>query len=471
MAIRFYCTHCGQKIKAQDDMSGLRIACPTCRERQEVPRPPPGKDSPSSSTGRADELKLQLAAQFDPADFNSAPKGYQKQKRQNDPDDHSEPLNQIKKKRILRGSFYFVFVLAFIPLFLYMIQPNSEQNLVKLIEKGIDEDLHGKNKSLARKAFEEAKKGRASLEEVINLFPNKKLKSAWLSRDSDLYLYLALVSTVGFLFVTCICLPKGFSRIPLMLMIGGFTGVFGIGMLLILQMLAQTGWGLVIGGPFAIIIYMIGIAYRALLDPDLPFINCLLSYTFGVGLCEEIIKALPIFLIFLGRSRQRWHECCALGMASGIGFGIAEGIMFSGSMYNGLADQLTYYVRFISCVMLHAIWCAASALFLHRFQKLTHGGMTFLTGFYRMVILISIPMVLHGLYDTLLTKHMDGMALAIALFSFGWLVLMVESAREKEGDILVEVRNVKEEITPLHDLPKSKPRREGSDHAVSPSTV
>lgn len=469
MPIRFYCTHCGQKIKAQDDMSGMRIACPTCRDRQTVPQLPPGK-MPSSMMKRADQQDLQLAAQFDPSEFSSAPKGYQKQKREHDVDDRSEPLNQIVKKRIFRGSLYFLFVFAFIPLFLTMVQ-GQEQNLVKVIEKGIEEDLRGEKKSKAKKAFELAKTGKGSIEDVLNFFPNKKLKSAWLPRDSELHIYLAMVCFIGFMFVTCLCLPKGFSRIPLMLMIAGFTGVFGIGMLLILQFMAMSGWGFIVGGPFAIIIFMIGIAYRSLLNPDLPFINCLMSYTFGVGLCEEIIKALPIFIIFLGRSRQRWHECCALGMASGIGFGIAEGIHFSATMYNGLCDQLMYFVRFISCVMLHAVWCAASALFLHRYQKLTHGGMSFLMGFYRLVLLISIPMVLHGLYDTLLTKHMDGLALAVALASFGWLVLMVESAREKEGDILVEVANIKEEITPLHDLPKSDPRREGSDHAVSPSTV
>ena len=61
-----------------------------------------------------------------------------------------------------------------------------------------------------------------------------------------------------------------------MLIIAGFTGVFGIGMLLILQYLALTGFGMLLGGPFAIIIFMIGIAYRSLLNPDLPFLNCLM---------------------------------------------------------------------------------------------------------------------------------------------------------------------------------------------------
>lgn len=447
-------------------MSGMRVACPTCRDRQTVPRPLPGKSSAPAI--RADQQELKLAAHFDPSEFSSVTTGYQKDKKPLSPDDHSEPLNQVVKKRILRGSFYFCFALAFIPLVMMMVQ-TQEQNILKLIEKGIEEDLHGDTRAKARRALELAKVGKAHIDDVINLFPNKKLRSAWLPRDSVLHIYLAMVCSIGFVFTVCICLPKGFTRIPLMLMIAGFTGVFGIGMLLIVQYLAVTGLGALLGGPFAIIIIMIGIAYRSLLNPDLPFINCLMSYTFGVGLCEEIIKALPIFIIFLGRTRLRWHECCAMGMASGIGFGIAEGIHYSGEFYNGLCDQLTYFVRFISCVMLHAVWCAASALFLHRYQKITHGHMGFLMGFYRLLILISIPMVLHGLYDTFLAKNMDGMALAVALFSFGWLVIMVESARDKDGDILVEVSNVSEDRTPLHDQAETAPAPEGSHDAVGSS--
>jgi len=94
--------------------------------------------------------------------------------------------------------------------------------------------------------------------------------------------------------------------------------------------------------------------------------------------------------------------------------------------------------------------------------------MSVMVGFYRLVILISIPMVLHGLYDTLLTKNMDGLALAIALFSFGWLVLMIETARDREGDMLVEVSKISDALTPLHELEELEEPREDA-HAASTS--
>lgn len=468
MAIRFYCDQCGQKIKAQDDMAGMRIACPTCRDPQTVPIPVAG--SKPAITERADAQALKMAGHFDPMDFTSTVKGYQQQKKVLNADDKSLPVNQVKPVRTLRGSLYFVFVLGLIPLVMSMLSGNDE-SVIKQLERAIETELRGEKQKKARITLDLAKKGRLGLDDVLSYFPNKKLKSAWLPRDTDKHYYLAMVCTIGAVLVVAVCLPKGFTRVPIMAMIGGFTSIFGIGMLLILQYIAATGIGIFLAGPFAIIIYMIGIAYRSLMNPDLPFIQCLASYTFGVGLCEEIIKALPIFIIFMGRTRLRWHECCAMGLASGIGFGIAEGIHYSSTLYNGLCDQSMYLVRFISCVTLHAIWCAASALFLHRFQKLTHGSLTLLTAFYRLFILISIPMVLHGLYDTFLSKEMDSLALTVAVFSFGWLVIMVEVARENEGDMLIQVSNVRNESTPLHAQQEVIQPVEGSVHAASPSPL
>jgi RsiW-degrading membrane proteinase PrsW (M82 family) len=262
---------------------------------------------------------------------------------------------------------------------------------------------------------------------------------AWVPRDTELHIALSIVSFVGFIFLLAVCFPKGYSRLILMLLIALFTGTFGIMLLLLLQLASTSGLAVIAAGPFGIVIALIGISYRVALDPSMPFFSSFLGFTFGVGLCEEIIKALPIFLIFLGRRRLRWHQCCALGMASGVGFGVAEGLHYASAFYNGLFPAEAYYVRFISCVMLHAVWAGAAALFLHRFQKLTHGNLSFFDGFLRLLILISIPMVLHGLYDTLLKKDIDGIALAVALVSFGWLAIMIETAREKEGDAFVEV--------------------------------
>lgn len=45
---------------------------------------------------------------------------------------------------------------------------------------------------------------------------------------------------------------------------------------------------------------------------------------------------------------------------------------------------------------------------------------------------LGIAMILHGLYDTLLTQNMIPLALLAALASFLWLGWQIESSREKE---------------------------------------
>jgi len=367
----------------------------------------------------------------------------------------SEPLNRLEKKRTFRGSLYFVFLFGLAPLAYDTIQGKGESTITRL-EKAID-DLAPEPRSRARRVLEDAKEGRASVSDVLEFLPRKKLKDAWLPRDSDLHYYLGGVVAIGYMFLLGLCMPRGFTRLPLMLIVAAFTGTFGMTILMVVQLLALSGAGWLLAGPFGIIIWLVGISYRMALNPDSPFLPCLLGHTFGVGLCEEIVKALPVFIIFMGRKRLRWHECCALGMASGVGFGIAEGIHFAGEIYNGLCPMDIYFVRFLSCVTLHAVLCGSAALLLHRFQKLTQVRLTLWDGFCRMFILVSIPMVLHGLYDTLLEKEINGLALTVALFCFGWLTLMIETARDKEGDILVEVKNDLATETPLHQQSPEPP--------------
>lgn len=47
---------------------------------------------------------------------------------------------------------------------------------------------------------------------------------------------------------------------------------------------------------------------------------------------------------------------------------------------------------------------------------------------------INPRLILHGLYDTLLKKDMDGWALLVAGLSFAWLVIVTEWTRSEEQE-------------------------------------
>jgi RsiW-degrading membrane proteinase PrsW (M82 family) len=129
-------------------------------------------------------------------------------------------------------------------------------------------------------------------------------------------------------------------------------------------------------------------------------------------------------------------------MASGVGFGVAEGLLYSTKMYHGVAPASFYLVRFASCVALHAVWSASVGITIFQSRAVVRRLVAAL--FYGARLLrwdeiawpllrvLGVAMALHGLYDALLTEQMIVPALVVALVSFGWLGWQVESAREGE---------------------------------------
>ncbi|MFT3880315.1 MAG: PrsW family glutamic-type intramembrane protease [Gemmatales bacterium] len=363
----------------------------------------------------------------------------------------AQSVPRLKKVRTLRGSLYMFFLLASIPLFLGILfedKADVETRLEKTIQA-----LPKAAQVRAKKVYTEYKRDEAGLEEVLQVLPDKKIQGAWLPLYSKWHYYFTGIAAVVYLLLLGILLPKGFSKFHVKVFIAFFTGTAGMALLFLIQSIALSraaGGG---GGLFGLIFALIGIAYNVGDNPDIGFMPLLLANIFGVGLCEELIKALPVFVYFMGRKRIRWHECCAIGMASGLGFGLVEAFTY-GQMYHGLFDQMTYWTRFVSCVVSHGVSTAAAALFLHRFQGLVQGEMTWGDAALRMLILISVPMTLHGLYNTFAAKNMDGLALATDLFNFGWLSVMIETARDREGDhTVIETQDP----PPPEPAPETKP--------------
>jgi RsiW-degrading membrane proteinase PrsW (M82 family) len=278
-----------------------------------------------------------------------------------------------------------------------------------------------------------------SKEELLGVMPDGKLLGAHLPHDTAMHWVYAGTAAMGFL-VLLLFIYSIERANPLQLVgVGLFTGTVGIVFLLIVQYCSQFRLGRIpVGGKAAIvflILALIGWSYRSALDPDTNFFLSALGFTFGVGLCEEVTKALPLRFYFEGYGHNAlsavrgWRGACLWGLASGVGFGISEGIMYSGDSYNGVSGFDIYIVRFVSCAALHAIWSAAIGIAIARRLEDRHDnpeieefdGLLFAT--------LLVPIALHGFYDTLLKRDMDVWALLVAIASFGWLVVQVERAR------------------------------------------
>ncbi len=89
-------------------------------------------------------------------------------------------------------------------------------------------------------------------------------------------------------------------------------------------------------------------------------------------------------------------------------------------------------MRFISCVALHATWTGAAAIAIHRHRATLEGTEHWLNWLFQAIAIVFVPMVLHGLYDTLLKKDHDALALFAAVASVAWLAWQIEKSTRKE---------------------------------------
>ncbi len=164
----------------------------------------------------------------------------------------------------------------------------------------------------------------------------------------------------------------------------------------------------------------IAIAYVYAEHPGSGLITSFIAFTFSAGLCEEFCKGLIVFRHFRKSATLDWRGACVWGLASGVGFGVAEGVHYAGGMYNGFFGADAYWLRFVSCVGLHAIWSAAVGLAAWRLRE------DLKKGWWTIFRIIWAPMIMHGLYDTLLKKDHPGAAVLCAIAGFAWLAYQFE---------------------------------------------
>jgi RsiW-degrading membrane proteinase PrsW (M82 family) len=131
---------------------------------------------------------------------------------------------------------------------------------------------------------------------------------------------------------------------------------------------------------------------------NLGFPLSLLGYVLGVGLSEELGKAIPLFIIS-SRSKTPLipQTLVFYGLISGIAFGVFEGVQYQMGI-NAQQEYTTAYflniLRLTSLPFIHAVWCGIAGYFI---------SFASLYPKYRIALYflaIAIPAVLHGVYDT-----------------------------------------------------------------------
>jgi RsiW-degrading membrane proteinase PrsW (M82 family) len=155
------------------------------------------------------------------------------------------------------------------------------------------------------------------------------------------------------------------------------------------------------------------------------------GYILGVGVLEEAIKALPLFVI-ITRSKEPIipQTLVYYGLISGIGFGVLEGVQYQTEVNKTLGYNEAFFMniaRLTSLPFLHAIWCGIAGYFI------SFGTLFPLNrrGLYIMAILI--PAILHGCYDVF---GWSLIGLAITIFSVLLLIFYLKQASNYQTKLL-----------------------------------
>ena len=438
MPISVTCNSCGKSLRAPEHLAGRAAKCPFCFAAVMITPP---EAEPATYAVKIDPPPPPpppIDDEFDEPELATPPLRMKRiSKREAEPAESLPPLGTNEPPIWLRH-LHWLLLLALIPLGFSLLQKDDERDFVRRLEetkrRGSEED-----RRRIEKAEHEIEEGNGSLDELFEAMPGHKLVGAFLPRDSFVHWGFALMSAILFMTFFLI-LGSHETANPLHLLgIALFTGTIGIIFLLIVQFLAEASAGVWFHGRgimaiILIILKVIGYSYRAALDPDSNFFLSFIGYTLGVGFCEEVCKALPLLILYRRGTNQSWRGAFVWGLASGAGFGISEGIMYAGSYYNGVSGPGIYAVRFISCVALHALWTGTAAIIIYRKQDLLQAGMEWYEYFVPLMIFVGVPMVLHGLYDTMLKKQMEPVALAVALISFLFLAFQISRLHSADED-------------------------------------
>jgi RsiW-degrading membrane proteinase PrsW (M82 family) len=433
------CPGCSQKYKAPEAAAGRSIKCKACGTGIEIPRPP----EPEPEQAAADILLGDATFMGNPlgAHNESMAFGYRVNDEEPPPQRKKIPVSYTPPKPMptqqtpltadetpaWRRHLHWVLALAMVPLFISLLAPTKQGD----IEERFEQTLRELKPEQAVQVLSKINKETTDTE-LVQFLPEQKIKGAWLPVGSGMPWLLALGSALLFLTFCVFLGSDGATKGWQVLLVGLFTATAGVLLLLAVQAIAANTRGVFVGGrgigvAFFWIFKLIGISYDCATDPSLGFIPSFFGYTFGVGLCEELAKLIPLVWYFKAtqdddqKDKHVWRGLLIWGLASGAGFGICEGLMYSHRHYNGFMGAEIYAVRFLSCVALHAIWSGSVGMMMHLRQEKISASEGWPGWIGQIVLTISVPMVMHGLYDVALKEDMVWLALVVAAASFGWL--------------------------------------------------
>ena len=111
-----------------------------------------------------------------------------------------------------------------------------------------------------------------------------------------------------------------------------------------------------------------GLSFLYSLTESPSWLLRMFGFILGVGVCEEIVKALPLFILAKRSNEPLIPQTLVFyGLMSGIGFGVFEGVQYQTTVNAKLAYDVAFFMnvaRLTSLPFLHAVWAGIAGYFI-----------------------------------------------------------------------------------------------------------
>jgi len=203
-----------------------------------------------------------------------------------------------------RRFLYLLLSLAIIPLAFSVFAEDG--SVVERFEQAYEEHPE---------AFQGADGEGADLDSILTALPDQRLAGAHLSKQTWVHWIYAFASAGAFLAVAIFLFKRGTANAQQLLAVGASTATLGIISLLLIQLAASLTNGILFRGNIVILIAFyvlkfIAFSYQCASDPENGFLLSFFGYTFGVGMCEELVKAAPMLLRMRSPQGIDWRGAC-----------------------------------------------------------------------------------------------------------------------------------------------------------------
>jgi RsiW-degrading membrane proteinase PrsW (M82 family) len=192
----------------------------------------------------------------------------------------------------------------------------------------------------------------------------------------------------------------------------------------------------------ALFTVVVGVPLAIALEGDAGTSNSFIHNIFGVGLPEELAKALPVFLfVFLSKQlRLSPRTYLYIGAVSGLAFGAVEAAHYS-DLYAVLStfdsgSLMNEVWRIAADPVMHACWAGICCYFIglastHRSKKVP-----------LIAFGLGVAALLHGAYDTTADGWLGVAVFAVSLFVFVGYVLSAERIANDYHSVAVQAGTV-----------------------------